>query len=325
MFHFLIVLGFVLFACNERALKQTPNGLKFRVVKEGDGLFPKNGDVVLYNYRLVDSNDSVWRDSYFRGIPLMESVRDSSSIPYEKKLKQMMRMVSRGDSIVVDFDLASYYKDVEGRPVPNHSDPTLTLSYYIKIDSIMTLDAYRPWIADILKKRWDARLKEDGDSIDLFLSKGGIVPLKSKDGIRYIMIKKGSSVKSRTKQIVLVNYHGYFLNGKSFVSNVKSIATQSGIYDPNLEYEPLEVIIDQSSVIAGWHAALKLVGKGDRGIFYLPSTLAYGEQGLGNVVPPNSILVFDIEVLNLRDAKSHELDSMNLLPKKGMRLPRKKD
>ena len=299
-YQFILVLQCSLFLACESNIKETPNGLKFRVVKSGDGVLPKKDDAVLFNFKLIDSNDSVWRDTYLRGLPMVERVRDTSKLHNEKKLKQMLRMVSRGDSIIVDFSVSEYYKDVESKPIPSHIDTTLRLSYHVKIDTIMTLEAYRYWLADKLAKRMATKIQKDAIIIDEFLESKNITAEKTTEGVRYVITREVSSVKAQSKQIAVVNYVGYFLNGNCFVSNVKPIAQQNGLIKPDGVYEPLKVIIDESLVISGWHSSLKVLGKGDKGIFYIPSPLAYGDQGSDDI-KENSILVFDIEVLDVRD------------------------
>ena len=62
---------------------------------------------------------------------------------------------------------------------------------------------------------------------------------------------------------------------------------------------PLEFQLGQ--VIAGWQEAIQLLKKGGKGKFLIPSTLAYGERGAGANIPPNSPLVFDIELIDFVD------------------------
>ena len=54
-----------------------------------------------------------------------------------------------------------------------------------------------------------------------------------------------------------------------------------------------------SSVIAGWRQAVSMLKPGGRGLFLLPSRLAYGEEGLGDVIPPNTVLQFEIELVKV--------------------------
>jgi FKBP-type peptidyl-prolyl cis-trans isomerase len=93
----------------------------------------------------------------------------------------------------------------------------------------------------------------------------------NKQGINLI---KGDSVK--------VNYVGRLLDGTEFDRS---------------KGEPFTLALGYGQVIPGWEDALLHMKKGEKAIVYIPSTLAYGERG-NRGIPPNSILVFEIEVLD---------------------------
>jgi FKBP-type peptidyl-prolyl cis-trans isomerase len=61
-------------------------------------------------------------------------------------------------------------------------------------------------------------------------------------------------------------------------------------------YEPLPVSVGLGQVIPGWDEGLMLLKKGSKAKLIIPSPLGYGESGAGAMIPPNSILVFDVEV-----------------------------
>jgi FKBP-type peptidyl-prolyl cis-trans isomerase len=91
------------------------------------------------------------------------------------------------------------------------------------------------------------------------------------------------------------------LDGTHFDSSVKEIAQEKGLYNPAREpYSPYDVTIDQTSVIRGWHDALKVLKKGSKATVYIPSTLGYGPQPYSEVIKENSILVFDLEIVELK-------------------------
>jgi hypothetical protein len=63
-----------------------------------------------------------------------------------------------------------------------------------------------------------------------------------------------------------------------------------------------------SPVITGWMEGLKLLNKGAKAKFYIPSPLAYGSRGAGSNIPPNSILIFDIEIVNVLSKQAAKAD-----------------
>ena len=107
---------------------------------------------------------------------------------------------------------------------------------------------------------------------------------KTADGLRYIVLKKGSGSESPQDGMeVTVNYEGSFLDGKVFDSSY-----QRG--------KPATFRIGQ--VIEGWNEALKSMKKGEERLLIIPPELAYGEMGYPGVIPPSSFLVFKVELID---------------------------
>jgi hypothetical protein len=67
-------------------------------------------------------------------------------------------------------------------------------------------------------------------------------------------------------------------------------------------------------MIRGWIDGLKLLKNGSKAKFYIPSALGYGTRGAGNMIPPNSILIFDIEIVKIksREERKAEIESFQL-------------
>jgi FKBP-type peptidyl-prolyl cis-trans isomerase len=297
-----VLFGLLLLICVacDKSEKETPSGLKFKVVKAGDGILPKKDQVIIFNYLFKDSKDSVWTDTFTGDFPPAMMIADSAAIPTENGLVQMMRMVSKGDSIFMEIPLKDFFKDMMKSPVPPGTDSTLILSYHFKIIDVMAYDQYMAYQNEYMQKRSAEQLQKDIATIDSFLAEKSITAEKTESGIRYIITNPGKGPTCQPGQTAAVHYSGHLLDGQFFDSSVKAIAEQNGIYNPQRPYAPYDVTIDQSQVIKGWHESLKLMSKGTKGTFYIPSTLAYGPQQRSEVIKPNSILVFDMEVVDLK-------------------------
>lgn len=112
--------------------------------------------------------------------------------------------------------------------------------------------------------------------------KKGVVVTKS--GLQYEVVKKGNGEKVKEGAQVKVHYTGTFVDGKVFDDSRK-------------RDEPAVFGVDQ--VIPGWSEALKLMDVGSRYKLVIPSALAYGEQGAPPVIEPNSVLLFDVELISI--------------------------
>nr|WP_314480540.1 FKBP-type peptidyl-prolyl cis-trans isomerase [uncultured Pseudomonas sp.] len=109
----------------------------------------------------------------------------------------------------------------------------------------------------------------------------GIVTLAS--GLQYEALSAGEGAKPSREDQVRVHYHGTLIDGTVFDSS----------YDRG---QPAEFPV--GGVIAGWTEALQLMSAGSKWRLYVPSELAYGAQGVGSI-PPHSVLVFDVELLDV--------------------------
>ncbi|GHU72338.1 peptidyl-prolyl cis-trans isomerase [Spirochaetia bacterium] len=104
-------------------------------------------------------------------------------------------------------------------------------------------------------------------------------------GLQYEVISEGTGPRPQEFDTVQVHYEGTFLSGDVFDSSYS-------------RDEPVEFPLNQ--VIPGWTEGLQLMSVGSNYRFYIPSNLGYGEQGAGQVIPPFSTLIFDVELLSIK-------------------------
>ncbi|MCU0235677.1 MAG: FKBP-type peptidyl-prolyl cis-trans isomerase [Acidobacteria bacterium] len=123
------------------------------------------------------------------------------------------------------------------------------------------------------KAREEAFLKENA-------AKPGVKVTAS--GLQYIVITAGTGPQPKASDTVKVHYRGTLLDGTEFDSSYK-------------RNEP--VVFPLSGVIKGWTEALQLMKVGSKYQIFLPSSLAYGEQGAGQVIGPNATLIFEVELI----------------------------
>jgi len=113
--------------------------------------------------------------------------------------------------------------------------------------------------------------------------KEGVVTLPS--GLQYKVLKAGTGATPSATDTVVTHYTGRLINGQVFDSSV-----QRG--------EPATFPVN--GVIAGWTEALQKMKEGGKWELYIPAKLAYGERGAGQVIPPNAVLIFEIELLEVK-------------------------
>ncbi len=112
----------------------------------------------------------------------------------------------------------------------------------------------------------------------------GVVTLPS--GLQYKILKAGEGKKPMVDDTVVCHYRGTLINGTEFDSSYK-------------QKEP--VTFPLNGVIKGWTEALQLMPVGSKWQLFIPSELAYGDRGAGGAVPPNATLIFEVELLSIKD------------------------
>ncbi|THB79423.1 MAG: FKBP-type peptidyl-prolyl cis-trans isomerase [Desulfobulbaceae bacterium] len=112
--------------------------------------------------------------------------------------------------------------------------------------------------------------------------KEGVMVTES--GLQYEVLEQGDGEKPAAEDIVKVDYVGTLIDGSEFDSSIK-------------RGEPITFPVNQ--VIPGWSEALQLMAVGSKFKVAIPSELAYGETGAQPVIPPNSVLVFEIHLLGI--------------------------
>ena len=112
--------------------------------------------------------------------------------------------------------------------------------------------------------------------------KDRIVTLPS--GLQYEVINEGTGKKPKATDQVRCHYEGTLVDGTLFDSSI-----QRG--------EPAVFGVNQ--VIPGWVEALQLMSEGAKWKLYIPSDLGYGARGAGEMIPPHSTLVFEVELLEV--------------------------
>jgi FKBP-type peptidyl-prolyl cis-trans isomerase len=120
-------------------------------------------------------------------------------------------------------------------------------------------------------------------------AKPGVICTAS--GLQYSVVTEGTGAKPTESDMIKVDYVGSFTDGKVFDSSID-------------RGEPATFMLGQ--VIPGWIEGLQLMNVGSKYIFYIPSALAYGEEGAGEDIPPYTPLVFEVTLLSIEDPQDVE-------------------
>ena len=291
-------------ACKE-SFKKGEKGLEYKIITSGSGDKVKMGDFMqleisqLYN---DGKKDSLLSDSRTSPQGPMIQALDTLQIPSE--FATILKQMRKGDSAVIRILTDSAFKNMPQGMPPMFKKGHYLLTTIKMVDVHLTAgaaDSARVKAMELAQVRMKAQeaeqIKKDDKIITDLLKKNNVTAVKGALGTYVEIIQPGTGPNVDTSNVVKINYTGKTLEGKTFDSNT----------DPAFNHvQPLlaNLTEDQSlgmRVVPGWNDGLKLLNKGAKAKFYIPSSLAYGPQGNGGDIAPNAVLVFDIEVLDILD------------------------
>ncbi len=125
--------------------------------------------------------------------------------------------------------------------------------------------------------------------------------IKSPTGLEYKIIKQGSGKKPVDGSTFYIHYAGYLEDGTLFDSSYEDVVKAYGKYDDTRAkqngYAPFPFQAGKKDgLIPGFLEGINTLSLGDKAVFFIPSALGYGERGAGNVIPPNSNIIFEVEL-----------------------------
>ena len=270
----LLIILLVAAACNNQE-KETPNGMKYTVLKTGNGTLPKKDQIIVFDYLLKDNKDSTWANTFAEGVPAASMIADSTKIKDEDGMSQMFRMLSAGDSVSTSMTVGKFFKELVRGPVPPKTDSSSVITYTVKVHEITTLENY-------VKTRESQILTRDTKNIGKYLTENSLKTTQDTSGLQYIIHNSQGGEKPTVESCVEVKYTGKFMKTGQVFDKSDRIAF------------PL------NGVIQGWKQGIPMLGKGDSATFFIPSKLAYGPQGYPGAIPPDAVLIFNVTLLDVK-------------------------
>lgn len=138
------------------------------------------------------------------------------------------------------------------------------------------------YLQQLQKQTFENNIREGKEFLTNNAKRPGVKTTAS--GLQYEVLIRGNGAIPKASDTVKVHYHGTLISGKVFDSSV-----QRG--------EPATFGVTQ--VIQGWVEALQLMSTGSKWKLYIPSELAYGERGAGQLIGPHTCLIFEVELLDI--------------------------
>jgi len=139
------------------------------------------------------------------------------------------------------------------------------------------------------------------EKINNYVRRNSLNPIVTNSGLKYEITTAGNGPNAKAGDTVRVNYVGFLLNGTIFDTSFEDVANANGIFNPARNYVPFEFILGVDPVIQGWHEGIALLNEGAEATLLIPSNLAYGSNGAGQFIGPNTPIAFTVELVEIKD------------------------
>jgi len=277
----LTLAALTLASCNQFRVNVTDSGLKYQLHQHDEnGRKAKVGDILSFHLVLKNSKDSVLRDTYKEMVPFKMPLQPAA---YKGAFEEGLTMLAKGDSATFFVSADSLFGKAM-QPMPPSIAKGSDLSFTVKMLNVQTPQEYQKTLelSQAKQKETDARLIAD------YLAKNNLTAQRTPSGLALVVTSAGSGAAPARGDSVKVAYTGKLLNGKVFDTSV-------GKDDGTITFP-----VGMGWVIPGWDEGIMRLKKGDKATLVIPSLLAYGEQGVPGSIPPNSVLAFEVELVDVR-------------------------
>ena len=278
----LFIIATIFFSSCTNNVKELENGVSLNYFKNGSGDFVENGEIIMFNLLYYDNEGN----EQFRSQPSEPVLQQKDSLWENIPFLNVISTLKEGDSVFFQLSLDQFLGFIPGANYPDSLGSEL-MSFYAGIEDIMTreeFENYQKEQYEKMKMNDDQQLSIDLELIDNYLKENNIEAIKTESGLRYVVQKEGEGRNAAPGDNVSVHYTGMLLNGE--------------VFDSSLERQPLSFTLGQGMVIQGWDEGISYFNKNAKGTIYIPSYLGYGARGAGGAIPPNAVLVFEIELID---------------------------
>jgi FKBP-type peptidyl-prolyl cis-trans isomerase FkpA len=276
----------LIFQSCKSGMEKTENGLKYKILADSAGPTGEDGGWIVFHFIMKNSKDSILRNTFKEGSPIGIPIGKPS---FKGGLEEGFTMLSKGDSAQFFVNADSIFTKTFHTEVPKEVAKGSDLQFIVKVVNMYSKADVEKEMAKGKKSQEEAEaarqrlIAQDTATIVEYLKKNHIKAKRTINGVYYVVHKAVNGVNLNPGDSISVQYEGRLLNGTKFDSS----------YDRNA---PFTLMVGMGQVIRGWDEGLMSLKRGEKATLYIPSGLAYGERGAGANIPPNSILIFDIEI-----------------------------
>ena len=294
-------------ACNN--YKKGPGGTMYLIHKSGGGEKIQPGDIVKLNFIRKSEKDSIMNSTYDMEQPQVFPVAKKT---YAGDMNDILTNFAEGDSATFKLNLDTMASKT-GQPKPATEKGTYWV-FTVKIEKVLHKPAgeadstFQKKAQEFFQKDYmssvEKRKTSEDAKIKKYIADNNLKTATTASGLQYVIEKAGDAQRPSPTDTLMINYTGKFTTKKSdgkvniFDTSVKKDAEAGGSFNPAITYAPRPFLIGRA--IPGFDEGLKMLGKGGKATFIIPSKLGYGEAGMQPQIAPYTPLVFEVEIVDIK-------------------------
>lgn len=265
-----------------KGYKQTENGLYYRFEQQDKNAQQVQEGDVLVGEMTIRLDTTVLRTNVGRTERLMPAIPT-----YDGVLHEGIMMMHLGDKATFAIEADSMAKFMQPNQMPPMYEKGKGMKFYyeINLQDIVTKEEFAAEQANYEAEMEKARAAEP-ELIANYVKENNIKAQPTADGLYVIVKKQGKGTKVAVGRQVAIHYTGRLIDGTVFDSSVGN--------------EPLSYVVGQMGLIRGWEEGVMGQPEGTQLQLIIPSAMGYGPQGAGQMIPPYSTLVFDLDIVSVK-------------------------
>ncbi len=261
---------------------KTPAGYEYSHDIKTGGVTPKKGDLVRFQFSVIDDKGKKRFDSRDAGQPTEFKMPDQNDQLAKDPVISTLFLMATGDSITLTYP-------VDSMPTkPADMDGVNALLYHMKMLEIVSPEEQAKAKAANDKVVAEKKVMVDQIIADYKAGKLKNKVKKEKSGLEIYIVEEGDGPTPKVGQKVKVNYYGVLKENGVMFDNSYSRG------------QPFEFTLGRGQVIAGWDQGIAMLKKGTKAVLFIPYLMAYGEAGSPPVIPAKADLAFYVELIDVK-------------------------
>lgn len=277
--------------------KKTATGLSYKFIVQN----PKAQKVQLGDVLVAEIGMRLNADTLYSNFGDPKRILQVTEGIFNGDLPEGLLMLHIGDvaTFAVNADSMAQYYEADQMPSTYVAGRGDKVFYDIHLIDIVTAEEIAQE-EEMQDAEWQELKAQETADIAKYVADHHITVKPTESGLYVVINRKGDGPKVVDGKTVYVNYTGRLLDGRVFDSNIESVAKENNIYQKDRVYEEMKYIVGQVSFLPGWDEGIMGQSEGSIITLVMPSDLGRGEDGAGDLIPPYSPLVFEIEIVSVK-------------------------